>query len=188
MSDDEREKEVITSADTAEVPASQLVETEPEQVSQDLDDLFSITVDAEALKDAETRMALPTGPYVTIPPMVTTRFRSEDGRDTIKLWGKIVGADESGKEIKGSASFSVGWEPRNGVLFKDGVNTGEDSGKPDSATKNYIQAKRAFKVAYGQEANNPGEVVHFLRDYAVRLRLINIEGKNIVVAISALKV
>ena len=180
-------QEVDPSQAAGATPVETASEIEPEQVSQELDDLFNITVDAEALKDAETRMALPTGTYVTIPPMVTTRFRSEEGRDTIKLWGKVLGADESGKEIKGSASFSVGWEPRNGVLFKDGVNTGEDSGKPDAATKNYIQAKRAFKVAYGQEANNPGEVVHFLRDYAVRLRLANFDGVNRVLAISALK-
>lgn len=166
---------------------------------QSLDDLFKATVDQEKIKDVETRMALPAGTYTVIPPMTTTRFRAEDGSETVKLWGKVEGVDpETGKEVKGSASYTLGhfirngngelsWEPKNGFVYENNERTDKDSGKPDSASKNYTMAAKVFKAAYGAEPNSPGEVVVFLRDYAHRLRLGNYEGRNNVFAISALK-
>lgn len=154
---------------------------------QSLDSLFQATVDTEALKDAETRMALPAGTYTVQPPMQTTRFKAEDGRETVKMWGKVEGVDENGQTIKGSVSYSIGWEPRNGFIYENGENTGRDNGKPDSATKNYIMGKKIFKAAYGSDPGSPGDVIVFLRDYAHRLRLGNFEGRNHVFALSPTK-
>lgn len=166
---------------------------------QSLDDLFKATVDQEKIKDVETRMALPAGTYTVVPPMQTTRFAGEDGSETIKLWGKVEGVDpETGKEVKGSVSYSLGhfrrngngefaWEPQNGFVYENNERTDKDSGKPDSATKNYTMAVKTFKAAYGAEPNSPGDVITFLRDYAHRVRLGNYEGRNNVFAISPVK-
>lgn len=146
-----------------------------------MDDLNEERVDQEKLKAAERDLALPVGTYTTVPPFNPTTELDKEGRKQVAFWGEVVTVEEgSGREIRGKTGFRLSWVRVNKV-----DENKIDTGKPDHKHKLYIQAHRTFCEASGNEAGTPAEVVDFLKNYQVRLRLIRTDdAKNIVVAIT----
>jgi len=150
-----------------------------------LDDLFDEHVDVEAIKAAEKAMSLPKGNYTTVPPLKLTIKPGKTGRKFTVLSGEVFSFNEAtGKETRGRTSYFVSWIPRNSHIWADGVDTGEDSGKPDGMTKLYIQAQKAYLKAFGEsavinpETGLPGltDIIAFLRDFEHRLYIA--EGRD----------
>jgi len=167
------------------------VPEEAQNEPRDLEAHFrNMQFDAAEVDKAMHDLALPTGGYTTTAGMVLSTSEFED-RAYAQIWGEVQGMiDIEGKltEVKGRVGYRLSPERRNGTKWVDGVNTGEDSGKPDSASKLYAMAAKLFIKTYQQEPATPMDVFEFLRDYAHRVRLMATEdGRNIVLSISALR-
>lgn len=153
-----------------------------------LDDLFQREVDEDAVHKAEQGMLLETGTWITVPPWKMA-ITDKDGRVFVRLHGSILLGDK-----KGYISYRLSDQIVNRV---DGE--GQDTGKPDRASQNYVMARNAFKVAYGEAPRSLGQIVEYLRDYAHKVRVIQIgvptesnpnpdgEPGNMVVAISPVR-
>lgn len=158
-----------------------------------LDELLEQQVAMDQVKQAEKDLLLPAATYTTVPALKLKLTRNDQGRQFARFFGGIVASLESGEEVKGNVGFSISWERANRLDRE----TGGDTGKPDNATKLYVQAVAAYKKAYGEAPSTTGDVIKYLRDYPVRVRVIQIgvpternpepdgEAGNMVVAISA---
>jgi len=124
------------------------------------------------LKDS----ALPTGTYTTeIPPSRLSVTKDKNNRLMVSGFWKVTMGD-----VKGAIGFRFSPERRNKI---DG-NTGEDTGKPDTAFKNYTQAFNAYTRVYGEKPTSVGAIATYLRDYPVKFRIVTLSsGENWVAAI-----
>jgi hypothetical protein len=141
-----------------------------------IEDLLDTPEDAAATAQTEKDMLPPVGSYVTVPALTMTYKIADQGanagRFTARFFGearqsKKVVDKETGneKELSVSARFGFG-------LSHVRVNW-PDSNEPDTNTKLYIQARRAYVEAYGNEPETPRNVYEFVRDYPVVLRVIH---------------
>lgn len=146
-----------------------------------LEDLFNEGINEEQVNQGAKDMALPNGTYTTVTPfqpkLGTDKVHPD--RKIVSFWGGIELADVKGK---------IGFRISNTRFNKLDADTGADTGKPDMAYKLYVMAVKAFKVAYGAEPASFGDVITYIRDYPVKLRLVQAsDGGNIVVSISPIK-
>jgi len=154
------------------------------EVDLTLDDLFNEHVDVEAIKAAEKAMSLPKGTYTTVPQLKLTIKPGKTSRKFAVLSGEVFNFNEAtGKETRGRTSYFVSWIPKNSNIWKDGGDTGEDSGKPDSMTKLYIQAQKAYLKSFGESAlvdetglPNVKDIISFLQDFEHRVYIA--EGRD----------
>jgi len=154
-------------------------ETENQQQEElSIDDLYSSSLDQEEFEKVRSSTLLKKGTWTTDPPFVPTIKRDKTNRLIVRFWGKVVLGDE-----KGMIGFRYSPEARNAVNRE----TGEDLKKPDRATKNYVMAVKAYEAANGKKLENQGELVAYLRDYPVRLRIDEFNGENMVMSISAVR-
>lgn len=155
-------------------------ETASEEVELSLDDLFNDEIDRETVDKAQKEMLLPVGTYTTTPPFTITKHgKYDDGRRFVRFFGTITMGDHTGR-------IGLGMSPdyRNAKDFE----TGEELEKPDSQYKLYVNAEKAFKAAYGREATTVSEVIAYVRDYPVRLRVFQTSsGDNRVANLSAVR-
>ena len=98
-----------------------------------------------------------------------------------------------GVEVYGQFGFGISPERRNAV--KDGV----DQGTPDGASQRWAQAVKAYEVAYKAKPATVGDVVRYLQNYPINIRVIQIgvptdrnpepdgEPGNIVMALSVVR-
>lgn len=171
-------------------------ETPVEEFTMDM--LLNQQVSFEQVKQAEKDLLLPAGTYTSVPPFEVKFVRgNQDGRPYARFWGNIFAAinrpDGTIEDVQGKIGFSFSWQRKNRIDRETGI----DSGKPDNAYKLYVQAVNAFKRAYSEDPSTDGDVVKYVRDYPVRLRLIQVgvpternpnpdgEPGTMVVAISA---
>jgi hypothetical protein len=164
-----------------------------------MDDLFEKAVDMDDVRRTEADSLRPVGTYVTGPKMSLSATRADDdakhpGRLNFRFFGpSTMVVDEAaskrlnlavGTEVKGAFGFNISPERHN-----------NDKGEPDLTSKLWSQAVRAYEVASKSKPGNYGDVAHFLRDYPVKLRVIQMgtregdtgEPGNLVVAISAVR-
>jgi len=168
----------VQSAEEAQA-AQDAINSELEEPELTLDDLFQSTIDEEETKAAERELLLPVGTYTTVPPFSPTVGKDKTGRPQVRLWGTVQLGDVTGK-----IGFRLSWVRRNAVDFE----TGAETDKPDRSYKNYIMAAKAFRAAYGQDPSNVGELITYLRDFPIRLRIIQTsDGENMPVTISAVR-
>jgi len=182
-----------------ELPTESVPTTEFEEAAEPtIDDLYSMQVSEEEVKQTEKDSILPIGTYTTTPEFRVT-VGNKNGRRFARLFGKITLAQEGKEDIKGAIGYPLSWDRRNKIIKvtddETGAVTEKDSGKPDYLSKNFVQAVKAYTVAHGEAPLdekdptkiNPGLVVAYLRDYAHRLRVIQTQNnENMVVAISAI--
>lgn len=153
-----------------------------EQVEVTMDDLYAAEIDSEAQTKERMELLLPVGTYVTTPPFDFKLDTDKNGRKQARFFGEIVMG-----EIKGKLGMRISWERVNKKIMENGVEV--DTGKPDNAYKLYLQASKAFASAYGREPKSAADVIPYLRDYPVRLRVIALPDgdSNMVVAISPVR-
>jgi hypothetical protein len=151
-------------------------ETQPE-VS--LDDLFSDGVNQDTLEQASKEMLLPVGTYVTIPPFTITKHgKDKNGRKYARFFGTIQLGEKTGK-----IGLAVSPEYRHPHDAE-----GNELEGPDRSYKNYVMASKAYKAAYGCEPAKEIDVLKYLSEYPVKLRVIQTSnGENMVVSISAVR-
>ena len=169
-----------------------------------MDDLFEQQIDHEDVRRTEADALRPVGTYTTGKLMMVREVEGEldyngnpnprKGRTVFRYFGpaSLVVTEKTaptlnvvvGTEIKGFFTLRVSPERYNW-----------DDGSPDTQSKLWVQAVKAYSVAYGERATSVGQVVEFLREGPVRIRVIqkNIkedskgEPRNDVVAVSAVK-
>jgi hypothetical protein len=158
------------------------VETPEVEVEVTMDDLYAAEIDSEAQTKERMELLLPVGTYVTTPPFEFKLDSDKNGRKQARFFGEVVMGD-----VKGKLGMRVSWVRKNKVVTQNGVET--DTGKPDNSYKLYLQASKAFTAAYGREPINAADVITYLRDYPVRLRIIALPDgdSNMVVAISPVR-
>ena len=170
----------------------------------DMDSLFTQQVDQDQVRKIEADSLKPVGTYTTAGlTMVAEREGPLDyqgnpnprkGRPVFRYFGAgVMVVDEKtaaatkaavGTEVKGF--FTVRISPERHSW---------DDGSPDTQSRLWVQAVKAYQVATKDTTPSVGQVVEFLRDYPVRLRVIQKntgedakgQPRNDVVAISAVK-
>lgn len=145
-----------------------------------LDDLFNEQIDQAALLKTQSDSILPAGTYVTQPPLRLTLAKDKTGRPVANFWAKIEMGD-----VKGAIGFRLSAVRKNSIDRQ----TGELTEKPDMASRNFAAAGKAYTVAYGGEkANSLGDLLTYLRDYPIKLRVIQTaDAENMVVQISPVR-
>lgn len=175
------DEEVKNQEETGEVPEASM------------DELFEQQVKMDEVKQAEKDMLIPAATYTTVPALQVKKGVSEAGRPYVRFFGPIQAVIEAtGEEVKANIGFAFS-HVRQNRIDKDG----EDTGKPDNMTKLYTNAVAAYKKAYGENPATVNDVINYIRDYPVRVRVIQVgvptknnpeptgEAGNMVVAISA---
>jgi hypothetical protein len=138
-------------------------------------DIFDTPVDHKEAKEAAKSLGLPAGSYRTEPVLAVRGWTNDDGRRMVSFFGAI----SLGGEVKGKIGFRCSPDLRE----KENAN-GEL--KPDWHYQKYLDCLRAFKETTGQDAVKATEIVDFIANYPVVLRVTQSEddGSNFVTKIS----
>jgi len=150
--------------------------------------LWEGKVSDEALRDIERRSTLPALTYTTIAGETKLKravYKDDKTGATRRIanfWSKITAFDpKTQEEVVGFVGYKLSDQFQNRFDF----DTGEDTGKPDRASINFVQAKKAFVTASGGEIDPSNEeVLQYLVQYSHRLRVVPFNGSPFVVAIS----
>ena len=157
----------------------------------DMDQLFQAAVNEQDVRDIQEGVLKPNGSYTTIPVLnlqasrakvgefsTLARGRNEDGRVVFRFYGpaQMIVDEKSaprvklpvGTIVKGQFGFAV--SPDRANKLKDGV----DSGEPDGASQRWAQAVKAYEVAYKAKPASNGDVVRYLENYPVIIRVIQV--------------
>lgn len=144
-----------------------------------MDELFEQAVDMEVVTRTQADALRPSGAYVTIPNLTVQAARQEKtGRLTFRFFGpaEMTVTDKSGPKLKllpgtvvrGQFGFTTSPERANKV--KAGVVTEE----PDNASKLWAMGVRAFERAYQGKPRTFGDVVRYIQEFPVVLRVIQV--------------
>ena len=154
----------------------------------DIENLWEDQVNDQEVKQMESELLLPVGTYVTVPGSFGRKdfIDEENGnRRVASFFGKIVMTDpETNKEVVGAKGYRISPDRRNKITEEDGVKT--DTGKPDFKSNLYVQAVKAYTVAYGEAPKKVVDVLTYLTEFPHRVRVIKTkDNSNLIVAISA---
>lgn len=189
------------------VPEGDFFGDTPADPSMDLtmDDLFMVqAVKHDEVRQTEADSLRPVGTYTTTrltmvhdvegPVDYHGNPNPRKGRSVFRFYGAaVLTADEKtapalkvavGTELKGFFTFRISPDRFNW-----------DDGSPDTQTKLWAMAVKAYSAAFQQKPSTVRQVVEYLRDYPIRLRVIQKntkedakgEPRNDVVAISAVR-
>ena len=136
-----------------------------------LDALYDQGVDMDAVEKSESDSLLPNGGYQTIPVLAVTPYQTRSGpnkgRIGFRLYGEVVSRKplvrvdgEAPQIVTGRLGFRVSPERRN-----------REDGTPDTQFKLWTNSVRAFIVAAGYKPQTNREVIEYLRNYPVGLRV-----------------
>lgn len=120
----------------------------------------------EGRKAAED-LLLATGNYVTRPALTLTVQQSEReetrGRTEYRYFAQV----ESETGERGGIGFTLSPERRD-----------TPTGKPDQRYQLWLQADKAFTLANGREATSQREIVEYVRDYPLTLRITRLPATD----------
>ena len=188
MSNEVWDEQVVASEDTGAMP--------------DMDVMFGRHLDMDDVRRTQADSLKPVGTYITstltLAPEVEGPLdyngnpNPRKGRVVFRYYGPAVltATEKTAPALK----VAVGTEIKGYFTFRispDRFNW--EDGSPDTQSKLWSQAVKAYQAAYKSDPTNHGQVAHFLRDYPVRLRVIQKntkedakgEPRNDIVAISA---
>lgn len=174
-----------------------------------LDEAFNEQVDTAAVAKREEEALLPEATYATVPALRCTAQRVKHsafgdpaaggkGRRIVRYFGEVKAQvkkqtpeGEVVTEVKGFLGFDI--SPDAAVVSETNQQgqPNRNAGKPDGLTKRWDMAVRAYQTASGAKPQTEAEVITFIRDYSVNIRLGRFapedgsEPKNIVYAITA---
>ena len=139
-------------------------------------DIFNTPVDNAQAKQEADKLCLTPGWYVT----ETTTFRAEtkdDGRRVASYFADVINAKNP--------------EERGKIGFRFSPDLRQSEKDPEKADWNYrmfLQARKAFIDGTGAEPATANDVVRYLAEYPIKLRIVRTEdSENMVVAIAAVR-
>lgn len=153
----------------------------------DMDSLFKTAVNDEDVKQTQADALKPAGSYVTVPVLTYEGKRQKVGERTHlpsgledRLVFRFFGGAQltvtekqapilklpAGTVVKASFGFTM--SPERGNKIKDGVPTNE----PDGDSSRWADAYRAYEVAYKTKPRSWGDIVRYVQNYPVILRVI----------------
>lgn len=149
----------------------------------DMDALFEKHVDFDDVRKTQSDSLKPVGSYHTVPVLNVQANRVKEGANAGRLMIRFFGPATLlvteknakaaglpvGTEIKAQFGFGISPERANKVQ-RDGTPTGE----PDHSSKLWAQAVSAYEVAYKQKAATIGDVVRYVQNYPVVIRVIQV--------------
>ena len=135
-------------------------------------------VDRQAVDQTRKDSQLPPGGYNTIPQLSLTRVKYDDGRRVAKFFGSVIGVDTKNEGQEGRVRFAVSPDRRDKL---------EEPGKPDIKSRLYAQAVTTFERVTGSPAATIEDVLRFLQDNPVRVRLMQGDEDNVVLNIGPVK-
>ena len=177
---------------------------EPVEGILNMDALFEGAVNMNEVRQTQSDVLKPAGSYVTVPALSVQKKIPEDGpnpgRPMIRFYGPatMTVVERTAKRtglpvgtvVKGA--FGFGMSPVRANKVKDGVRGAE----PDLATTIWAESVTAFKAAYHREPALVSEVVEYVANYPVNIRVIkleptderpDIEPGNLVMGLSAVR-
>ena len=139
-------------------------------------DIFDTPLDNEQAKAEEKKLLLPAGWYTTELPTTFTPKTNDEGRRFGRFFATVVNNKQ--QDVRGKIGFGLSPD----VRYKDG----ED--KADFSYRMFLAARKAFIAATGAEPQSASEVMRYLTEYPVQLRVIQTpDNENMVVAVQAVK-
>lgn len=160
---------------------------EPQQTSDpaelSMDDFFSMEVDQAGVEETLRKGLLPNGTYRTDPDefgdmnAYPRLMEEKDDQGTVIGTRRVIRLTGRGKakvkikkelvQIDGRLEVELSPDYRD----KRDFETGEILDVPDSRSKLWAQAVRAFETHYQEKAKNAGQVVAYLTKVPVRFRM-----------------
>ena len=155
------------------------------EIDPGLDTLYDEGVDHDAVERVEADLLMPGGSYRTVPVLMLDVYETKQGphvgRRGFRFFGEIISSKplsrNNGGEptiVNGRISFKASPERRNRmeeIRGDDGRTTYKDTGKPDAESNRWANAVRAFTLAAGYKPGTNREVVEFIKNYPVGLRV-----------------
>jgi hypothetical protein len=139
-------------------------------------DIFDVVLDNEEAKREAQKLLLSDGWYTTEAPQTFTPKVSDDGRRVANYFATIrnnKNPEETGK---------IGFRFSPDVRYKPG----ED--KADWNYRMFLAARKAFIEATGVEPSTEADVVRYIEQYPVQLRVVRTkDDENMVASIRAVK-
>lgn len=149
-----------------------------------MDQMWEGGIDNDELKRAAADLLLPVATYLSKAPL-TLSFNDQVGKFDGRPIGAVAhffgvierpatdkdvvaGVAQKEGEIIGRGIIGFNVSPLR-VNAKD--REGKDTGRPDRTFRLWMNAVTAYKLAYGADPQGKGDVLNFLRDYPVRLRV-----------------
>lgn len=184
------------------------------EVLPDMDSLFEQAVNQDEVRQTQSDALKPAGSYVTTP-----RLNLQAGRQKVSEFTALPGGGDTrltfrffgpaaltvteknsaalrlpvGSVVKGQFGFAM--SPERGNKVKNG----QDSGEPDGQSQMWAQAVKAYEIAHKQKPRTWGDVVRYVENYPVVLRVIQMnvpsernpepdgEPRNLVMALSPVR-
>ena len=135
--------------------------TEPGAYDVPLEKLSEKALDPKQSPESQHQaLYIPTGTYITVPPMDTRGRVTKAGRTVINVFGTWMGHGGKATEYGEAKNQRFMISPEE--VLKDG--------KPDFLWGNYIKAKKAFKDHFGEwpdKGKEAFQVAEYLRTVPV---------------------
>lgn len=142
----------------------------PTTVDPGLDGIFDEEVDLNAAEKAEADTLLPPGTYDTVPVLSATPYEAQTGPNTGRRGFRMFGEVLSRKPISRNGAAPAITGGRLGFRVSPERRDRED-GTPDLQTRLWAQAIRAYTQAAGAKPTTNRDVVEYLKNYPVGMRL-----------------
>lgn len=168
----------------------------------DMDALFEKSIDMDSVRQTEADALKPVGTYTTTSLTLEAEMEGpldyngnpnpRKGRTVFRYYGPAVMVVT--EKMAPALKAVVGTEIKGYFTFRMSPDRFSwDNGSPDTQSRLWTQAVKAYKAAYQSDPSTDGQVARFIRDYPVRLRVIQKntkedskgEPRNDIVAISA---
>lgn len=153
----------------SQTPSTEVELNPPEDLG--LDSLYDQAVDIDGVERAEADALLPGGSYQTVPVLTVAPYETKTGPNAGRMGFRFYGEVASRKPlsrsdgqppqmVSGRLGFRMSNERRN-----------KNDGTPDSQYRLWMNAVRAFKIAAGYDPSTNREVVDYVKNYPVGLRV-----------------
>lgn len=141
-------------------------------------DIFDVALDNEKAKAEEKKLLPPEGWYTSeVGSMLVTPKLLDDGRRTARFFGTFI----NNKDTEVTTKLGFGVSPDYRASQKD-----ED--KADWSYRMFLGARRAFVEATGVEPERESDVIRYLAEYPVQVRVTHTkDNEAMIVAFRAVR-
>lgn len=138
----------------------------------DVDSILATAIDQQAADNAEKETLDEPGWYTSNDGMTINVEKDDDGRVQVRLFG--IGTNDLGKTARLNVRLSPDFRAWQDYETKEIPNPD----KPDTRHKMYLQARRAYINATGEQPATVKHIVDYLEKYPVRYQIIRMNGRN----------
>jgi hypothetical protein len=156
--------------------------SDPAWISENARNLLDRNSDLEIVATIRRDSSDPAGQYVSDPDEMplTSRVEEFKGRISVTLSGLVTLVKPKDKALTLPDHavrtrlnfFRLSPDRRNKLVYdEDGKPTGEETNTPDAATMRWVEAREAYRTAYGEEAKKDLDIVTFLTERPIHFVL-----------------